>query len=222
MGSSRSIRKLLSGSVTAVFIGLGVVAANAQAALITWTLDGVSPFEFGESARGWATLDQTTIQTAPLGPTPVARWHIEITGGTNPQIPTIAFNDTDSGCLVACARLFKDSFDVSSINFRTPLATDNTYYEFVLGIEAGVNALIFPTSEEQTVLSTSMYEASTNIQYNQYHPSENFVSSITGSNLTSDGRVFVTAAIPEPATVELLVVGLAVMSFLRRLRKSGV
>jgi hypothetical protein len=222
MATSRSITRLVSSLVATVLIGLGVIAANAQAALKTWALEGVSPFEFGESAQGFFTLDQTTVQMAPPGPTPVERWHIEITGGTNPQIPNVAFSNTDTGCLVACARFFKDRLNVSILDFRTPLSIDNTYYEFVLIVRARGSALIFPTTEEHIVLSNPNQEP-TNIQYNRYLPSNNTVIDITSSRLNSNSSVITTvaAAIPEPETYAMMLAGLGLVGWMAKRRRSG-
>ena len=221
MGTFRNKKRSIPTLLVAALIGLGAGAANAEASLVTWTLKGVPPFEFGEVASGYFTLDQATIESAPPGPTSLAGWHIEIAGGTNPQIPSIVFSDSDSGCLVACARFFKIDFPITGINFRTPLAADNTYYEFGLDFEASTDELILPTTQER-VVPTGLGPFGTNIQFNEYLPSQNAVRSISKSDLKADGGIITSVAIPEPSSIELLAAGLAAISCIRRLRKHRI
>lgn len=202
---------IISYSVAAALLGLVAVAANAQAGLVTWTLKGVSQFTSGESATGYFTLDPAKIAAAPPGPTDMAGWNIVVTGGTNPQIPTITFSSTDTGCVVACARFFKSAGPVI-IDFRGPLSPENTFYEFGLGILAGSDALIFPTSQELTLISVASHiPATTHIEFGEYLASQHEIHQIATSQLEQGGAIVTTAAIPEAATFELLAMGLAVM-----------
>jgi hypothetical protein len=216
MSESRSLLQFIVHSVAAALLGLLAVAANAQTGLVTWTLKGVSEFQSGERASGFFTLDPAKIAAAPSGTAGLAAWQTVVTGGTNPLIPSITFSSNDSECLVFCAQISNNrSHDggASFVTFRTPLSPDNTYYQLGLAILApGPDGLIFPTTDELPLMTAAFHiPASTNIAFEQYVPSADEVRTITHSDLQEGGSVVTTAVVPEPAAVQLLAAGLAVI-----------
>jgi hypothetical protein len=217
MNGTRSIQSVISHSIAATFFALTAGSANAQIGQVTWTLNGVSQFASGESASGSFTVDPAMAPGAPPGTAGVmVAWEIAVAGGTNPLIPSVTFSGNDSGCLLFCAQLSNNrSHDggASLVIFRTPLSPDNTYYQLGLAIFATApDALIFPTSEELPLITPDFHiPASTNIAFEQYDPSANQVRPLARSDLQAGGSVVIAAAVPEPAAVELLVTGLAVI-----------
>jgi hypothetical protein len=202
---SRAIRGLLAlVFLTAMITDVDAAPMDAIDApgLITWMLDGLTSFQSGETVNGNFTIDQS-IANGPVV-APLARWQITVTEGFNPLIPNITFSDTDSGCVVGCARVFLGGGSVTTVDFRTPLAPDNTFYELALNIGAEPNEVIFPSTEELIVPTLPF---PTDIQYNRLID-PNTVANITRSDLTSNGRI-TTQAVAEPSTLGSLIIGIA-------------
>jgi len=225
MNRCERIRSVVSGLTAAALLGLIAASANAQTAQVTWTLKGVSQFASGESAGGSFTVDPAMAPGAPPGTAGVmVAWEIVVAGGTNPLIPSITFSSKDSGCLVFCAQISNNrSHDggASFVTFRTPLSPDDTYYQLGLATFApGPDALIFPTGEELPLITADFHiPASTNIAFEQYVPSANEVRLIAHSDLQAGGSLVTTAAVPEPAVVEQLAAGLAVIAACLAIRR---
>jgi hypothetical protein len=192
--------------IAALSIGLSFINGSTQARLLTWNF-GPTTFNFGETASGYFTLDQATGG--------LAEWNVRIAAGTNPQIPNITFSNGDSGCIVACARLL-ESFvpPITALDFRTPTAPDNTMYELVVYVDAPSHDLLFPSLNVLPLLTLPF---PTNIQHNLFLP-PNTLAFLGGSELARNGSIL-TQAIPEPATSELLTLGLGALAFLGRWKR---
>ncbi len=187
--------------MAALGIGLSFITGNTQAGLVTWSF-GPTTFNSGETATGYFTLDQATGD--------LVAWNINIAAGTNPQIPNIAFSNSDSGCIVACARSV-GSFASPALDFRTPTAADNTMYELVLYVGGTSHDLLFPSND---VLPLPTFPFPSDIQHNLFLP-PNTLAFLGGSELDRNGSIF-TQAIPEPAISALLTLGLGALAVLGR------
>jgi hypothetical protein len=191
--------------MAALSISLSFITGNTQAGLVTWNF-GSTIFNFGETASGYFTLDQATRG--------VVAWNIEIAAGTNPQIPNITFSDSDSGCIVACARFLGSSPPITSLDFRTPTAPDNTLYELALYVGGTSDDLLFPSND---VLPLPTLPYPTDLQHNLFLP-PNTLAFLGWSELDRNGSIF-THAIPEPATSALLTLALGALAFLARWKR---
>jgi len=246
MSDCRSIRSVISRLIGVTLLGLNAASANAQNGLVTWTLKAVSGFESGESASGSFTLDPAPIAAGPRFSFTegVVGWNIVVTGGTNPQIPTITFSSTDTGCVwngwtygtpgepssADCAGFSKSFLPSQYVVFRSPISPNNTFYEFAVGVIAQADDLIFPTfprDQELALGSTpppivSHGDPITRITFAEYLPSSNTVRFLAESELLSfraRASIVTTPAVPEPAAVELLVAGIALIGSCLTIRR---
>ena len=199
----------LAGATLASAIASMPVSAQATP-LVRWDLKDVTPFEDGQTASGYFSINQETGE--------VADWNIKFTGGNNSTLTNVIFNN-DKDCLVACVRtlLFNDS--KTTFDFRTPLAADNTYFEFPLYILGSKNKLTFPQNNDELMIQGVPANGATNLQYNLYI-GNNTVMGLQGSSLFTEeapnARIIYSSAVPEPLTILGSGIALGFGGFLKR------
>ena len=192
---------------------IGSMSPSAQAVpLVQWDLKDVTPFEDGQTASGYFSINQETGE--------VADWNIRITGGNNLTLTNIIFNN-NKDCLVACVRILESS-RFATVDFRTPLAADNTFFEFPISLNLGSkNELTFPQNNDELIIRAFPYDSGphTNLQYNLYI-GDNTVMGLQDSRLVPDipnnARIIYSSAVPEPLTILGSGIALGFGGFLKR------
>ena len=139
------MRRLVSSLLAIMGIAVVAAAAEANASNITWFLSNVTPFASGQTASGFFTVDQESGK--------VVDWNITVTGGSKPALTNLKFVTNMIGCVAFCVSgiNFIPEGSGTTIQFRTPLASDNTIEDFTLGILAMPNEIIFPSSPQLAV-----------------------------------------------------------------------
>jgi hypothetical protein len=178
-------------------------SGKSNASTVTWTLEGVTPFSSGQTASGFFSIDQQ------LGT--VIDWNLAISGGSNPDLTNLSFRTNDTGCLVFCASPIVDSPSFgTSIEFRTPLASDNTLEEFNILIVNPPTEVIHPSSRELVLGSLDM-PADTSVDKVMLIPNGNLSELEMDPLLTSATARIV--AVPEPSTWAMMLVGFAGLGY---------
>jgi len=167
-------------------------SGKSSASTVTWTLEGVTPFSSGQTASGFFTVDQQ-LRT-------VIDWNLAISGGSNPDLTNLAFRTNDAGCLVFCVSpIGGDPAGGTEIEFRTPLASDNTLEEFNILISSPLNQVINPSSPELVLGSVDMPPA-TFVDKAVFIPPNTLREIEVNDLLTSATARIVMQPVPEPST----------------------
>jgi hypothetical protein len=203
-------------AIVALGIGLNMIASRADAApLVTWTLQDVI-FASGQTANGGFTLDQVAET--------LVDWNIQLTGGTNPTLTNLSFLPGGS-CVVSCGRFLVAGAPISAsstLDLRTTLAPDNTFFEFVLFLDAERNELIHPTVTEIHVNTESAIDFALLLNPGTVHQDLG-MDKISATAINP--RIVTTpepSVVPEPATLFLLgttAAGLGLARWRQRRRK---
>ncbi|HEY6414275.1 MAG TPA: hypothetical protein VIX42_11350 [Edaphobacter sp.] len=201
--AATAIHKQRKHVLTAVFrAALAVTAivaiprADAEP-ILSWGFQDVI-FSSGQSAVGSFTVQGSLTD-----------WNIQLIGGTDPAMTNLSFQP-GGDCVVFCGELLDEGGgppSPSSLDVRTPLASDNTFFELVVYFNAPFTDLFDPATAQIGVNSASsiFYEKLIN-------PSTVGLLKVDElSTSAADARVVLT---PEPASLFLFVLGSAPLAIL--------
>lgn len=181
-------------AIAACIMGPGSRAKAAS--ILTWTLQSVT-FASGEIATGSFSVDPA------LGT--LTDWDVRITGGSRPALTNIILRP-GGACVVFCGRLFTGTPAPAGLDLRTPLASDQTFFEMPLYFDAPLTSLLHPAATPIAV------NAASSIQHAELlNPTT--VRILETDNLSSAAINPRLTLVPEPASFFLLlsvVAGLSV------------
>jgi hypothetical protein len=207
--AATAIHKQRKHLLTAIFraaLAIAAIAAIPRAAaepILSWGFQDVI------FSAGQATVGSFAVQGGGL-----TDWNIQLIGGTDPTMTNLNFQP-GGNCVVFCGELFGPTeVGASGMDVRTPLASDNTFFELVLYFNSPLADLFDPATAQIGINGASQ------IDYEKLiNPTT--VEFLKGDSLSTTATDAHVSLIPEPASLLLFAVGSAPLAILARYRLSG-
>ena len=183
-------------------LAVTAIAATSRAdaePILLWGLQDVI-FSSGQSAVGSFTVQGSLTD-----------WNIHVIGGTDPTLTDITFQP-GGNCVVFCGELISAGTPQPSVlDVRTPLASDNTFFELVLFLDAPLADLFNPATAQIEVHSASSIDYALLL-----NPTT--VQLLKRNERSSTTAYVRVAPVPEPASLFLFAVGSAPLAILATYR----
>jgi hypothetical protein len=195
------LHRQLTGCIRIAVVALIAFATiqSVKADSVTWLINDVV-FASGQTATGSFTLQNGDLTD----------WKIQLTGGSNPVLTNVTFAPGGS-CIAFCGELYDATTPPpakSQLALRTPLASDNTFSELLLGFDNSTVSQL--ASHNASIIGIPFAEVFDGFQVSG--TTVGFLTSESLSNSATSASIILT---PEPATAALLSMAFAILVFSR-------